>query len=263
MNVNVKLPTLNLLDYEAAFIDIDGTAVDSEPVIRRIIEDMAREAGFHLEPDCWKVLGGLGDKGVWKQLHAWRSDFNLTYNTAEFFEEVRLSRYFDCIANTKPHQPVLEFTHMFIEEGRDVGAVTNSPPRIAEPHLCNAGYPRDKMFLLTEIDAHSRNLPSKPHPALYNMAFHQVGLKRLDRGVQKPFEKASCLVLEDSPNGARAGLRAGHTTIHFTDLANPLAREEVDDLTYSNGSIYHPMPMAEFDRLVKSARALKRVPVPA
>lgn len=252
MTINVA-PILDLNAYDALFVDIDGTAVDSEPVIRKIINQMSADAGYVLSPKAWDELGGLGDKGVWAKICEWFPDFSKSYENGDVFEYARLEQYAKRIDEVQAHPSVKRLVNLFIDQAKDTGAVTNSKPEIAVRHLEGTGYPLDKMFLLTEFDAHSRGLKSKPEPALYHMAYHKTASNRLDRGLVSNFKKAGCLVLEDSPNGARAGLRAGHTVIQLIDLAKPLGMEEVRSFTARHRSKYHAMTFGNFDALVTAA----------
>lgn len=249
-------PQLHLISifpsFQALFTDIDGTAVDSEPIIRKVIENMAEEAEIIITPDDWSILGGLGDKGVWKNLTNRSNHFLSVYKSGEAFEKARLERYIERITEVAPHQPVLDLTHHFIAAGKPVWAVTNSPPRIANPHLENAGYPLESMGLVTELDAHEKGLPSKPERGMYSLAFYQAALGNLSPGDTKILRRENCLVLEDSPNGTRAGLREEMVTVQLIDLSPPLAAEEVVDLTSGHPERYFPMTLAQFEQVVNT-----------
>ncbi len=253
MRVTMRLP--DLFDFKALFIDIDGTAVNSEAIIREVIHEISLPAGYDVKPKDWDTLAGLGDIGVWTQIVKWCPEFAETFPTGEDFENARLERYVERIGEVQPYKPVQDLVNMFIQNGKDVCAVTNSPPRIANPHLIKTGYPHKTMGLFTQDHAYAVNLPTKPEPHLYDMAYHATGAARLSRGVGDVFNKINCLVLEDSPTGVKAGLKAGMTVIQFTDMCGEMDPDEVRELEEAHGGKYIPMTFADLENILKSTSA--------
>ncbi|MEM7618142.1 MAG: HAD family phosphatase [Pseudomonadota bacterium] len=241
-----------IIDAEAAFVDIDGTLVNSEPIIRDVIEELAKEAGYNFKEKDWDSLAGIGDREVGKQIATWCPEFADKYPTGEDFEIARLKRYEERIGEVKANQPALDLVNLFIKAGKPVVAVTNSPIHLAKKHLKIAGYPADKMGLISQEDAYDRSLEPKPNPALYELAFYKTALDRLDSGVQGGFKRKKCLILEDSGTGVRAGLRAGMMTIQFTDMCKVLDSEEAAQISSRKASFY-PMKFEDLANMMSQA----------
>ncbi len=242
-----------LLSYTGLYIDIDGTAVNSEPIIREVIGEISLPAGYKVEPKHWDTLAGLGDKGVWAKICEWHPPFAETFVSGPEFEKARLKRYVERIDEVQPHQSVLDLTNAFLDAGKPAYAVTNSPPRIAVPHLKGTGYPLDCMAgLITETEANNLGLPSKPQPAMYDMAIERERTRSAIVGLSADFTKVSCLAVEDSPTGVEAGLRAGMTVIQLTDMCGQMDDTKVSKLQQEFGGIYVPMTFSELQGLVSS-----------
>lgn len=239
MKFNTLIEVAQAIDtFKALKTDIDGTAANSEPIIRKVINDMARDDGYELTDEHWDHLGGIGDPAVFYKICEWHPPFARLFEDGKIFEAARIDRYVENIPLVRAHQPVLKTVEWFLENQKDVCAVTNSPDRVATPHLVHTGYPRDKMGLLTLDDG-----PAKPDPALYNMSFQRCALKF--PGLQKHH----CLVLEDSATGVRAGLRAGMVTIQFTDMCKPLEDAEAEAIAAQTGASYIKTTFDEYDKI--------------
>lgn len=262
MTLNLVV-NFNLDDYQAAGVDIDGTAVNSEPIIREVIEAMSAAAGYTIQPDDWDTLAGLGDRGVWKKLCEWYPDMVKSYPSGEEFELQRLRNYINRIPEVEANEPVLRLVNHFLEASKSVVAVTASPVEFAIPHLENTGYPLGKMMdPITQEEAFTRKLESKPAPALYNLAYHQAGLELLNQGVSDTFNRRDFLALEDSPTGVYAALAAGMTVIQFTNMCVPADPERVKALEEEFGGRYIGMKFADLDAVLDRATSLQ-APHPA
>lgn len=246
----MKMNPRRLMDADALFIDIDGTAVNSEPVIREVIEELAAAAGYNFKPKDWDILAGIGDREVGKKLAEWSPKFAEKYPTGEAFEVARLRRYVERIGEVRANQPVLDLVNAFVGAGKHVVAVTNSPIDLATEHLTITGYPIQDMGLISQEDAYERRLEPKPSPALYDLAFYKTGLAMLDLGVCGKLKRKNCLVLEDSATGVRGGLRAGMMTIQFTDMCKVLDSDEAAKISTRKAS-FHPMRFSDMSQMLE------------
>lgn len=234
----------NPLSAEALFIDIDGTAVDSEPLIRSIIEKMADNAGYKINPSHWQKFAGLGDKGIWEYIVAEHPDFQDSYPSAHAFEIARMKIYVAQIDNVQPILPVRNLTETFLDAGKPVVAVTTALREIGTRNLIAGGYRIGDIPLFAAEDATDIGKRLKPYPDLYEMAFQATA------NLTPHLMKSHSLGLEDSPNGALASLRAEIPTIQFNNYSRFLNRDELHSIR-NMAEYYKSMPVSEFHRLTR------------
>ncbi|KOX22079.1 HAD-IA family hydrolase [Nocardiopsis sp. NRRL B-16309] len=190
--------------------DLDGVLVDSETAVREGLLAWARERDL----DPARVLGhshGRTNAGlvalVAPHLDPEAEDLVIEGHEAERGDTVRaMPGAHDLLAALRGR-------------GRPWAVVTSGSRRIATARIAAAGLPLPGV-LVTADDV----TEGKPHPEPYLLGAERVGAA-----------PSACVVVEDSPGGARAGLAAGMPVVA---VASTTAREHlahattvVDDLS--------------------------------
>ena len=245
--------------FQALFTDIDGTAVASEPRNQIVIEDLTRAGGYEIKPEDWDDLVGSGDEFIWLGICKKHPDFVKTYPSADAFEQACADEYARRLDEIELHEPVRDIVVEFIQNSRDVAAVTNAITRTGIDNLRHTGYPLDDMaFVLGKDDVKNAGRKIKPDGDHYLYALELLNGQRAAAN-KPPLAPEDCLVLEDTQTGVRAALRAGMTVIQITDSTNALPDEEAKDLMALYGGSYYTTTLSDIQPL---ARTLDRSPPP-
>ena len=195
------------------FIDLDGTLIDSIPVLYNTYLDLLKERGKEGTRAEFEKLVGLSlpeIARVLKERYAFRDPY-----------EILFSRYLILLQHHYVVSPVL-FPGVFAvmeyakSNGILLALVTSSPRQLAQDIL-------EKVGLLTIFDfvITPEGLPhSKPDPAIYLRALSEAGVQ--------PDE---ALAIEDSPNGIASAEGAGIPTLGFRTDAGGIAKvDSWDDI---------------------------------
>lgn len=178
--------------YAAFLFDMDGTLLDSSPVVERVWTAWARRHG-HQPADVLAVCQGLQYRDTLRRFA--RPDLDIEAEAAALLQaELDDIEGVVAIAGVKDLIERLEPTQWAI--------VTSAPRTLAETRLRAAGLPVPDTFVSGES---VRN--GKPDPEGFLMAADLLGA---------PI--AECLVFEDSPAGVAAGKAAGARVAIVGDL---------------------------------------------
>ena len=184
----------------AVLFDIDGTLVNSDPIHFQVFQEiLLKEEGFNNNVPI--------DEAFFRQ---WISGRSNSLITADFFPEWSIERRevwskrkefrFREVAqlSMKERQmPGLDRIREWIDlNGLGKAAVTNAPRENAEAMLSAIGY--DEWFGKECLVIGDECERPKPDPCPYLTACKRLEVKPDD-----------CIVFEDSPSGARAGVAAG------------------------------------------------------
>lgn len=190
-----------LAEYDAVLWDMDGVLVDSERLVRSVFIDVMANGGP--VPDAeqrYLETIGLNKDG----LIDWFLNFVDSVDSAVYWINQTGDRYTERAKTELVLKPgVIESLEHVARSGRRQMVVTSTRTELAEAKLEQVGL-RGYFEDLLGGDQVSRG---KPHPEPY-----LAGCTRLD------VIPARSLVIEDSPNGVRAGLAAGCNVLHVPDL---------------------------------------------
>ncbi len=187
-------PTFRGQAYAAFLFDMDGTLLDSSPVVERVWTAWARRHG-HAPADVLAVCQGLQYRDTLRRFA--RPDLDIEAEAAALLQaELDDIEGVVAIAGVKALLDSLDPTRWTI--------VTSAPRALAETRLRAAGLPVPGAFISGESV-----LNGKPHPEGFLRAAELLGA---------PI--AECLVFEDSPAGVAAGKAAGARVAIVGDLVS-------------------------------------------
>ena len=187
---------------EAVLLDMDGTQFITEPRNRRVHEVTALKYGARIEKSDWDVFAGTNDRFIWTKLKEKFNNFSIGVD--DYIEEVE-DGYLHDQQGVVMRPGIMDiFTHVSSRQIL-VATVTNAPHHIARNTLRLDNTDARMNLIVTKDDILANGMRTKPaaDPFLYAAKILGVNIK-------------NCIILEDSKNGAEAGIRAlgsvnGHT----------------------------------------------------
>jgi len=187
----------------ALIFDFDGILVDSEPLIMKLIQEMAAREGWLLsEEEYYRDHLALDDRGIIE--HLWRSH-GRSISPARRDELLawKARAYEKIIQNGLP--PIPGAVEFVLSAARHLPLAIASGSLLAEiEHLLRKLGLREKFAVLATADDCQR---SKPDPEIYLKALSR--LQELPQLHEPLLQAGECLAIEDAPLGVVAAHAAG------------------------------------------------------
>ncbi|SDX54954.1 HAD family hydrolase [Litoreibacter albidus] len=178
----------------AVLWDMDGTLTDSEPAHAAAFDAALTELGVTVPAELHDgLLGSSGDK-VFRALQA-ATDIALTQDGWTALKQRHFAHHAQAIVR---REPAASSAERLTADGIPTALVSNSTA--AEVAVC-----LEATGLVTTFSAvvtRGNVAQGKPAPECYLLAAHRLGIAPHD-----------CIVVEDSPTGAKAGVAAGMTVV--------------------------------------------------
>ncbi len=193
---------------QAVLFDMDGTVFDTESIYRRCWIRAAKDVGFDVDMELFfERVCGLNMADMTVLVHR-------VYGTDAPFEEVRARRrlYLDEELEKvglpfKSGAP--DILYALKEQGIKIALVTSSGRKLVDRYLQMSGLEGVFDVIMTGEQV----MHGKPDPEIFLIAAQKLGIS-----------PEHCMVVEDSPNGVRAGHAAGMYTVMVPDL-HPCTKE--------------------------------------
>ena len=187
------LPGLAARVFDAVLFDLDGTLVDSTPVVERSWQRWGRDYG--LAPGTWRVEHGIPARATLARLVP-AGEIEAQFAVLERLETQDL----DGVTALPGAVAALAA----LPAGRAAIATSGTRP-IAHARIAHTGLPAPSVVVTAEESA-----AGKPDPAPYLLAAQRLGA-----------DPRRCLVVEDTPAGLAAGRAAGCATLAVTTSHAP------------------------------------------
>ena len=199
--------------FQAVIFDLDGVLIDSEPLWRRAEQEVFRSVGLDLtEHDCHTTTGLRCDDVVahWFARHPWTGS-----SPAEVERRIH-DRVLALIASEgRPLPGAVEAVYHVRSHGLAMAVASSSSRELIDGALDRLGL---GSLLPLRCSSFDETRP-KPAPDVYLTAARSLGV-----------DPANCLALEDSPNGARAAVKAGMVCYAVPDVSHS-AKSAFKDIT--------------------------------
>lgn len=178
----------------AVLWDMDGTIIDSEQIAAEALRCTIKENGLPDLADLYVRFVGRSADVIYRTLV---KEFGLSVDSITW-ERRKHYHYFAAANQIQLFSDAVDIFNKFEREGIRQAIVSNSDRAIMDMQLSKAGLCRPGMITVSRNDVRM----GKPDPEGYLRAAWLLNA---------PPEQ--CLVIEDSPSGAAAGLAAGMHTV--------------------------------------------------
>ncbi len=187
----------------AVLFDMDGTLVDSEPIHHRALADVMAVEGIVLPPGFDEACTGMTIDGVHARILEHGPHLRLDVQAlAQAKNAAFLLR--QCELAWRPG--AREAIAAVLDAGARVAVVSNSDRMLVDASLRALGLQKPGQVSVSRNDVRQ----GKPDPEPYLRAAWLLGVA-----------PEACLVVEDSPTGARAGLAAGMAVVAWPEPSRP------------------------------------------
>ncbi len=216
---------IDLANKTAVFIDMDGTIVDSHPVLLQIYLDFMRRMGVEGSQEEFQELVGPSMPEVVAILRdRYGIDLSVEGLTGQYHQALE-SVYTNKL---RIFDGVVDFLSYAKNKGIKVALVTSATEQLAKKFLQAQGI--NELFDTIVTPGQGKG---KPSPDIYFKALEEVSC-----------EAGDTVVIEDSPNGVQAGVNAGIFTIHIFNTPLPSILEQ-HPLVAHIGDWHEVMKMCE------------------
>lgn len=181
----------NTIMYQALIFDLDGLLIDSETIYRRISYKMAADFGKQLDDGIWEKQMG---RSPIESLAIFREELGIVTHSARELVDLRNLLLLDEFQKELKIMPgAIEIIHAFQGKAR-MAIATGSTRMLMDVAITQLGLTGYFEYMLPSDEIVS----GKPDPEIYLKTIQALGL-----------HPGTCIVLEDSSNGALAGHKAG------------------------------------------------------
>lgn len=225
--------------------DVDGTLVDSEPVLHANFEATAREHGY-TQPFNWDYLNGRGDLYCMSWMSEQQPGFKI-HDPDKFLADYLAKNLAMGAYEAKPGMVQL-FTTLR-QAGFPVGIYTSALRNLAQHTLTTSGYDISDVPLLSGHDHPDRK---KPDPHGYILLANQ--LAPFQQGVDHSMAPVMRIAFEDTKTGCFSAYRAGYAVFHLLEPgAEPMQCYELQE--FGDGFYFAVTPDIAPDVLSKISQA--------
>ena len=183
--------------------DCDGVLVDSESIGNQFIAKALTEAGIPMSAE------GALDEFLGGKLTQIKIDAELKLRRvlpSDWVEKIYEKQFLEFQRNLKTINGIEKVLDVLYENGVQICVGSNGPPNKMEVSLGVTGL---KTRFEGRIFSADHVTKPKPEPDLYLFCAKQMNV-----------EIQNCLVIEDSPRGAMAGIAAGMTVFGYAGSTN-------------------------------------------
>ena len=215
---------------QAVLFDMDGTVFDTEGIYRRCWFRAAKDVGFEEDIDLFlQRVCGLNQADMTALVYR-------VYGENTSFD-VLWGRWLECVDEEmargvlpfKAGAPEILFALQ--ERGIKIALVTSSGQKTVARYLQMSNLEGVFDVIVTG----NQVTHGKPHPEIFLTAANKLGIA-----------PEACIVVEDSPNGVRAGHAAGMYTVMIPDL-HPCTAELRPLLWHLCDTLTDLLPLIDFE----------------
>ena len=189
--------TIRSLPFDAIIFDCDGTLVDSSEAHFLSMQAAAISQGQVMTKEWYKARTGLDRKSLF---HRFAGSENNHFDIAKACQD-SITAYSEFVAISAPIKKSVDLLRDLHSE-MPIAVASNAEREVVNLSLSRTGV----AGLISVIATISDSVAPKPAPDLFLLAAKRLGVRA-----------RRSLVIEDSPEGAKAALTAGMSVMRITE----------------------------------------------
>ena len=199
---------------KAILMDFNGVIINDEPVQMKAYQEIFKVEEIDLTDEQYYASMGMDDKSFVRSVYA-RAEKELTDYQLDAIREMKTAKWRETV---EQEIPLFEGVENFIrkmEQDFALGIVSMARREEIE-FILEATNLRGCFSIIVSSEDVEHH---KPNPECYHKGFNLIDGARTARG-SNPIVHGDCLVIEDAPQGIRAGKAAGLMTLGITNTVS-------------------------------------------
>ena len=199
-------------------MDFNGVIIDDEPLQMKAYQEILKSEGIDLTEEDYYASMGMDDRTFIESAHR-RAGKDFTESRVTVIHKDKTAKWREIVEQEIPLFPGVENFVKKMSQSFALGIVSMASREEIEFVL-----DQTKMRGYFSIVVSAEDVTEcKPNAECYHKGFNLIDAARTMRG-SNPIVHGDCLVIEDSPQGIRAGKAAGLKTLGIT---NTVSAEEL------------------------------------
>lgn len=199
------------MQFDAVIFDMDGTLVNSEVLWFEMEGELLRRRGIEYSKEVHNLTLGMRTDAM---LHVFKDEYGLDDDVDAMLSELMELMRVAIVERLQPKPGAQELVEYIAGQNIPYCIASSSDLVLIEAVIESQGWQKyfKRYFSAEQVEN------GKPEPDVFLLAAKQLGVS-----------PKKCMVIEDSPNGVRAGLAAGMTVFAVPD--EPTERPKLEKLT--------------------------------
>ena len=201
-------------------MDFNGVIINDEPLQMKAYQEILKGEDIELTEEQYYASMGMDDRSFVKSSYA-RAGKEVTENRIEAIREAKTAKWREIVEQEIPLFDGVENFVRKMEKDFALGIVSMARREEIE-FILEATNLRGCFSIIVSAEDVEHH---KPNPECYHKGFNLIDAARTTRG-SNPIVHGDCLVIEDAPQGIRAGKAAGLKTLGISNTVSAEALRE-------------------------------------
>lgn len=195
-------------------MDFNGVIINDEPLQMKAYQEILKQEGIELTEEDYYGSMGMDDLTFINAAYA-RADKKFIGSSAADIRAAKTAKWREIVEKEIPLFPGVENFVKKMSQSFAIGIVSMATREEIE-FVLEAAEIRDAFSIIISAEDVTQ---CKPNAECYHKGFNLIDAVRMTRG-SNPMVHGDCLVIEDAPQGIRAGRAAGLKTLGITNTVS-------------------------------------------